>query len=92
MGFPGQFPSIINNQWSNRRLLSPDRAWISDESSLWDIHSNETNELFYAKSWSAGLMRSEQVTGILRSLKMTNKETGNSKAKAGPPPSASDDK
>jgi hypothetical protein len=32
-----------------RRILELDWAWISDESSLWDFHTNETNELFYAK-------------------------------------------
>jgi len=27
-----------------RRVLEIDWAWISDESSLWDFHSDETNE------------------------------------------------
>jgi hypothetical protein len=27
-----------------RRVLNLDWAWISDESSLWDFHTNETNE------------------------------------------------
>jgi hypothetical protein len=32
-----------------RPVLDLDRAWISDESSLWDFHTNETKELLYAK-------------------------------------------
>src|SRR5271168_4661418 len=32
-----------------RRVLDLDWAWISDESSLWDFHTNETNELLHAK-------------------------------------------
>jgi len=32
-----------------RRVLNLDWAWISDESSLWDFHTDETNELFHIK-------------------------------------------
>ena len=32
-----------------RRVLNLDWAWISDESSLWDFHTEETNELLHAK-------------------------------------------
>jgi hypothetical protein len=32
-----------------RRVLNLDWAWISDESSLWDFHNDETNELLYTK-------------------------------------------
>jgi len=32
-----------------QRVLNLDWAWISDESSLWDFHADETNELFHAK-------------------------------------------
>jgi hypothetical protein len=32
-----------------RRVLELDGAWISDDSSLWDFHTNETNELLYAR-------------------------------------------
>jgi hypothetical protein len=32
-----------------RRVLNLDWAWISDESSLWDFHTDETNELLYTK-------------------------------------------
>ncbi len=31
------------------RVLNLDRAWISDESSLWDFHHNKTNEELIAK-------------------------------------------
>jgi hypothetical protein len=32
-----------------QKVLNLDWAWISDESSLWDFHTDETNELFYSK-------------------------------------------
>jgi hypothetical protein len=32
-----------------RRVLNLDWAWISDESSLWDFHTNETNDMLHAK-------------------------------------------
>jgi hypothetical protein len=32
-----------------RRVLDLDWAWISDESSLWDFHTNETNDLLYLR-------------------------------------------
>lgn len=32
-----------------QRILSLDWAWISDESTLWDFHIEQTNDLFYAK-------------------------------------------
>jgi hypothetical protein len=32
-----------------RRVLDLDWAWISDESSLWDFHADETNELLNAR-------------------------------------------
>jgi hypothetical protein len=31
------------------RVLILDGAWISDESSLWDFHTNEDNGAYYAK-------------------------------------------
>ncbi len=31
------------------RVLEMDSAWISDESSLWDFHTVETNDTYYAK-------------------------------------------
>jgi hypothetical protein len=32
-----------------RRVLGLDWAWISDESSLWDFHTNDTNDDLHAK-------------------------------------------
>ena len=32
-----------------RRVLELDWAWISDDSSLWDFHENETNDKYYAR-------------------------------------------
>jgi hypothetical protein len=32
-----------------RRVLNLDWAWISDESSLWDFHTDETNEQILGK-------------------------------------------
>ena len=32
-----------------RRVLNLDWAWISDESSLWDFHTDDTNEKMLAK-------------------------------------------
>jgi hypothetical protein len=32
-----------------QKVLGLDWAWISDESSLWDFHSEQTNELLLAK-------------------------------------------
>jgi hypothetical protein len=32
-----------------RRALNLERAWISDDSSLWDFHTNQTNELLIAR-------------------------------------------
>lgn len=32
-----------------RRVLGLPWAWISDESSLWDFHTGETNDAYYAK-------------------------------------------
>ena len=32
-----------------RRVLDVEGAWISDESSLWEFHSDETNEKFFAR-------------------------------------------
>jgi hypothetical protein len=32
-----------------QRVLGLDWAWISDESSLWDFHTDENNELLYSK-------------------------------------------
>jgi hypothetical protein len=32
-----------------RRVLNLDWAWISDESSLWDFHTDDTNEKLWAK-------------------------------------------
>ena len=31
------------------RVLELDSAWISDESSLWDFHADENNDIYYAK-------------------------------------------
>jgi hypothetical protein len=31
------------------RVLELDSAWISDESSLWDFHTDETNDTYYTK-------------------------------------------
>jgi len=31
------------------RVLELESAWISDESSLWDFHANENNDIYYAK-------------------------------------------
>lgn len=42
----------VNDELSEdfiRRVLELDGAWISDESSLWDFHFDETNESLYAK-------------------------------------------
>jgi hypothetical protein len=32
-----------------QKILNLDWAWISDESSLWDFHTDQTNELLYSK-------------------------------------------
>jgi hypothetical protein len=32
-----------------RKVLGLDWAWISDESSLWDFHTEQTNDLLFAK-------------------------------------------
>jgi hypothetical protein len=32
-----------------RRVLGLERAWISDESSLWDFHTETTNDAMFAK-------------------------------------------
>lgn len=32
-----------------QRILGLEWAWISDESSLWDFHTEQTNDLLYAK-------------------------------------------
>ena len=32
-----------------QKVLGLDWAWISDESSLWDFHTEQTNDLLYAK-------------------------------------------
>ena len=32
-----------------RKVLNLDWAWISDESSLWDFHTDDTNEKMWAK-------------------------------------------
>jgi hypothetical protein len=32
-----------------RKILGLDWAWISDESSLWDFHTEQTNDLLFAK-------------------------------------------
>ncbi len=32
-----------------RRVLNLEWAWISDDSSLWDFHTNQTNELLLAR-------------------------------------------
>jgi hypothetical protein len=50
--FASQERVAINEELSEdfiRRVLNLDWAWISDESSLWDFHTNETNELLHAK-------------------------------------------
>jgi predicted RNase H-like HicB family nuclease len=31
------------------RVLELESAWISDESSLWDFHTNENNDTYHAK-------------------------------------------
>jgi hypothetical protein len=50
--FASQERIAVNHELSEdfiRRVLDLDWAWISDESSLWDFHSNETNELLCNK-------------------------------------------
>jgi hypothetical protein len=32
-----------------QRVLGLEAAWISDESTLWDFHTELSNDLFYAK-------------------------------------------
>ncbi len=32
-----------------RKVLELDWAWISDDSTLWDFHENETNDIYYAR-------------------------------------------
>jgi hypothetical protein len=58
---PGKVKSIefaphekigVNQELSEdfiRRVLDLDWAWISDESSLWDFHTNETNDVLFAR-------------------------------------------
>jgi len=43
---------FVNRELSEdftRRVLNLDWAWISDESSLWDFHTDETNEEMWEK-------------------------------------------
>jgi len=43
---------FVNRELSEdftRRVLNLDWAWISDESSLWDFHTDETNEQMLEK-------------------------------------------
>jgi hypothetical protein len=50
--FASQEWVAVNKELSEdfiRRVLNLDWAWISDESRLWDFHTNETNELLHAK-------------------------------------------
>ena len=50
--FASQEKVSINEALSEdfvRRVLGLDWAWISDESSLWDFHTEQTNDLLYAK-------------------------------------------
>jgi hypothetical protein len=50
--FASQQRIVANHDLSEdfiRRILDLDWAWISDESSLWEFHSDETNEPLFAK-------------------------------------------
>ncbi|WP_263354399.1 hypothetical protein [Acidicapsa acidisoli] len=50
--FASQELIAVNQQLSEdfvRRVLNLDWAWISDETDLWDFHTDETNELLYSK-------------------------------------------
>jgi hypothetical protein len=50
--FASQERIAVNHELSEdfiRRVLDLDWAWISDESTLWDFHSDETNELLSNK-------------------------------------------
>jgi hypothetical protein len=50
--FASQDRISVNQELSEdfiRRVLELDWAWISDESSLWDFHTSETNELLCTK-------------------------------------------
>jgi len=50
--FAAQEVGSINRELSEdfiQRVLNLDWAWISDESSLWDFHTDETNEQIWAK-------------------------------------------
>lgn len=52
MEFATQEQVSLNQELSEdfiRRVLDLDWAWISDESSLWDFHTDQTNERFLAK-------------------------------------------
>ena len=51
--FGAQERISIHSELANdfiRRVLNLDWAWISDESSLWDFHTDETNDLLNAKA------------------------------------------
>jgi len=50
--FASQERITVNEKLSEdfiQRVLNLDWAWISDESSLWDFHTDETNALLHAK-------------------------------------------
>jgi len=50
--FAAQELVSVNRELSEdfiRRVLNLDWAWISDQSSLWDFHTDETNEQMWAK-------------------------------------------
>ncbi len=52
IGFAPQELIAVNQELSEdfiRKVLNLDSAWISDESSLWDFHTDGTNELLYTK-------------------------------------------
>ena len=65
-----------------RRVLELEWAWISDESSLWDFHWDETNDALYAKieevyGVDASDIKSAKLSEILDRIAAAQKPAGN---------------
>jgi hypothetical protein len=65
-----------------RRVLELKWAWISDESSLWDFHKDETNDALYAKidevyGVDVSDIKSAKLSEILERIATVRKPEGN---------------
>jgi hypothetical protein len=64
-----------------QRILGMEWAWLSDESSLWDFHSEQTNDLFYEKisdiyGVDVSDIQSARLWEIFERIKMAQHSTG----------------